>query len=236
MGSVVRIQWGRVLAELLAIALIGGAGLCWAQPLTTEQGQRIVRVTTVLRPTAGQTPELTLRVYNYARVDPVSLASSEHVAAAIFAAAGVETAWVDCPLSQEEYAARPACQTNARPTDIDLKILPRRMAEKLRMRDDPAGFARPCSDSQPGCEVTVFYDLVDELRSYGYRTDSILGHVIAHEMAHVLIGRAHSEHGIMRGQWSHRELQRMSWGLLLCFSDGQAEALRAAVVRRATWR
>jgi hypothetical protein len=195
-----------------------------------------MRVTTVPRPTAGQRPELTLRVYNYARLDPVSLASSERVAAAIFAAAGIETAWVNCPRSQVEYAARPACQTNARPTDIDLKILTRPMAEKLQVRNEPAGFALPCSDSQPGCEVTVFYYLVDELRTYGYRTDSILGHVIAHEVAHVLIGGAHSEHGIMRGQWSRWELQRMSWGLLLCFSDEQSEALRAAVVRRATWR
>jgi hypothetical protein len=44
------------------------------------------------------------------------------------------------------------------------------------------------------------------------RKGRIGGHVIAHEVAHVLIGPGHSEEGIMRGVWSPYDLQRISWG------------------------
>lgn len=182
--------------------------------------------------TGGEVPRLTVRVYNYARLNMASLRSAEEVAGTIFAVAGVGVNWVDCPLSQFQDAAYPACQAAATPTDIDLKILPRRMAVKLRMRDEPLGFALPCSDSDPACEVTILDYMVDELATYGYRADAILGHAIAHEMAHVLIGGGHTPDGIMRGQWSQPELQRMSWGLLLYFSDDQSAALRAAAIRR----
>jgi hypothetical protein len=85
----------------------------------------------------------------------------------------------------------------------------------------------------PACELTVFYHRVDELATNGYRADLILGHVIAHEVAHVLIGAGHSEAGIMQGEWSRYDLQRISWGLLLDFTEKQSVQLRSAVLRRA---
>jgi hypothetical protein len=221
-----------VAVIFLTMGVVSRVSYGWAGPIEGIQSQRVRRTAVVDRQTSGQAPKLTVRVYNYARLNPASLGSAERVAEAIFAAAGVETEWVDCPLSEAEYQARPACQTRATSTDIDLKILPRHMAEKLRMREDLLGFVRPCSDGDPACEVTIFNHVVDELAAYGYRADAILGHAIAHEIAHVLVGGAHSETGIMRAEWSRRELQKMSWGILLGFSGEQSEALVAAAERR----
>jgi hypothetical protein len=176
--------------------------------------------------------KLTLRVYNYAQIDPVSLARSEKVATAIFENVGAELVWLDCPLSQAQFRKYPACQSDLGRADLVLRILPRRMAVKLIASDEPLGFGQPCPSSESACELSVFSDAVDQLATEGYREDLILGHVIAHEMAHVLIGAGHSQEGIMRGVWCSRDLQRISWGMLLDFTGDQARQLRAAAAER----
>jgi hypothetical protein len=195
-------------------------------PLTTA------RATITSDSAPSPNAQLILRVYNYARIDPVSLASSEKVAAAVFQNVGVAIVWVDCPLSQVQSARYPACQEGMGTTDLVLKIIPHYMAMKLEAQNEPLGIAKPCPESEPACELSVLYYRVDELATRGYRADRILGHVIAHEVGHVL-GSGHSDVGIMRGEWSRYDLQRISWGLLLDFTDDQSRQLRSAVLRRA---
>ena len=117
-------------------------------------------------------------------------------------------------------------------TDLILRILPRRMALKLPVSGEPLGFAQQCPETEPACELTVFYFSVDELATHGYREDLVLGHVIAHEVAHVLLGPGHSEEGIMRAEWSRHDLERISWGLPLGFTSDQFSQLRYAILRR----
>ena len=50
---------------------------------------------------------ITLRVYNYAHVATPQLSRAEEEATSIFRQAGVETAWVDCPLSGAELERLP---------------------------------------------------------------------------------------------------------------------------------
>lgn len=181
-------------------------------------------------PTPGAT--LTLRVYNYAHINRGLLSRSEQVATAIFESVGVQIVWLDCPLSQEQFRAYPACQSDLGTADLVLNILSRQMAMKLSILDEPLGFARPCMETVPACELTVLYYRVDEVAADGYRADRILGFVIAHEMTHVLIGSGHSREGIMRGGWSTDDLQRISWGLPLHFTTDESRELRSAIVRR----
>ena len=173
-----------------------------------------------------------LRVYNYARLDPVSMALSEKVASAIYADVGIELVWMDCSVSRPPSRASPACQSRMGPIDLVLRILPRHMAVKLATRDEPLGSAQTCTESEPACEVNVFYHRVDELAAKGYRADRVLGYVIAHEVAHVLLGPRHSEEGILRGEWTRDYLERISWGLALDFTKDQSRQLRNAVLRR----
>jgi hypothetical protein len=175
-----------------------------------------------------------VRVYNYARVDPGLLGGAEKVAAVIFENVGVQTSWVDCSLSPRESQspAYAACQSPMGTADLVLRILPQRMAKKLLPSQDALGSAQLCRESEPACELSVFYSRIDELASKGYRAERILGYVIAHEVAHVLIGAGHSDEGIMRGAWSRYDLQCISWGLALNFTKAQSSQLRYAVLRR----
>jgi hypothetical protein len=181
-------------------------------------------------------PTLRLRVYNYAHIDRGLLTRSEQVATDIFKSVGVEIVWLDCPLSQAQYRAYPACQRDVGPPDFVLRILPRQMAVKLSISDEPLGFARPCTENEPACALTIFYYRVDEMAADGYRADRILGFVIAHEITHALIGPGHSEQGIMRAAWSSGDLQRISWGLPLNFTPDQAARVRSASQRRTNMR
>jgi hypothetical protein len=117
-------------------------------------------------------------------------------------------------------------------TDFVLKILPRHMAMKLRRRTESLGFGQTCPETEPACELSVFYHQIDELATKGYKEDRILAYVIAHEVAHVLIGPGHSEEGIMRGEWTHSDLQRISSALPVNFTTDQSKRLRDTVVRR----
>jgi hypothetical protein len=194
--------------------------------------QTAVQVTTIAHPASASGATLTFRVYNYARVDPVSLARSEEVTTALFERLGIEITWVDCLVSKAQSRTYPACQTEMGSTDLVLRILPRRMAEKLAFPNEPLGSAQTCSVGEPACELNVFYHRVDALAVNGYRADRILGYVIAHEVAHVLLGPRHSEEGIMRGEWTPSDLQHISWGLHLDFTSEQSRQLRYAVLRR----
>src|SRR5262249_17295185 len=176
--------------------------------------------------------KLTLRVYNYASLDRASLSSSEKVAAKIFQNVGIDPVWVDCPTSKRNAVAFQACDSPMGPADFVLRILPRPMAEKARHSEDSLGFAQICSDSEPACELNLFYHRIDELAAKGYRADRILGFAIAHEVAHILLGPSHSDDGIMRASWSSSDLNSISLGLQLDFSDNQSSQLRIAALRR----
>ena len=177
---------------------------------------------------------LTLRVYNYARIDRQILGGAEKVATEVFERLGVQIAWVDCAVSQTESPAYPACQSEMGMADLVLRILPQRMVDRVHASEDALGFAQPCPESEAACELSVFYSRVDKLAgSNGYRAERILGYVIAHEAAHILMGAGHSDLGIMRGEWSPNCLQRISWGMAVDFTKEQSRELRYVVVRRA---
>jgi hypothetical protein len=181
----------------------------------------------------GTPGRLALRVYNYARANSLLLMRTRTVVSDAFAEAGVEIVWIDCPVDAKAHPlAYAACQSNTGPNDLVVRILSRRMGEKLRAPNEPLGFAQVCPESAAACELNVFYDRVEQLAVGGYRPDLVLGYVIAHEAGHVLIGPGHSEQGIMRGQWSAKDLQRISWGVRLQFTGEQSSELRSAVLRR----
>lgn len=139
---------------------------------------------------------------------------------------------MDCTPLRGESLLRETCPSDMGASDLVLRLLPRRMGMKLATPNEPLGFAQECPESEPACELTVFYFRVEELAAEGHRAENILGHVMAHEVAHVLIGPGHSEDGIMRREWSREELRRMSLGLQLGFTVEQSRRLEEAVLRR----
>jgi hypothetical protein len=87
-------------------------------------------------------------------------------------------------------------------------------------------------------EITpVFYDRVEDfaVKHIAYThadTAQMLGHVIAHEIGHLLLNvQTHSASGIMRGRWDLWDVQNAIYGHLL-FTRQQAETIRGEVGRQ----
>lgn len=222
----------RWLAAMLVAGLILPAGT-FAQTVSSGRARGMAERAV---PGRSQVPnpdaKLTLRVYNYASVDAEMLARAEGVAGAIFEESGIGIAWMDCTPVREKLLPDPACSSDMGASDLVLRLLPRRMAMKLAAPNEPLGYAQQCPETEPACELTVFCFRVEEVAAEGHGAESLLGHVIAHEVAHVLIGPGHSYNGIMRREWSREELRRISLGLRLGLSNEQSRQLQAAVLRR----
>jgi hypothetical protein len=180
-------------------------------------------------------PKFTIRVYNYAHVSPKILGRGEQEVTIIFNEAGLEPAWLDCPLSMAEFESYPACQQPWGQADLTLRILPRSMAERDSSGDGTLGFALPGQPGSPGRLANVFYHRVEELARKGqYFEFQILGNAIAHEIGHLLLGSVgHPATGIMKAKWNREDLKPTSLGFLR-FTSEQAKIMKCEVLSRIT--
>ena len=188
---------------------------------------------------------LTIHVYNYAEVSPQTLIQAEKVTARIFRKVGVEIRWLGSPLNSANKQKNSSDRIWFHSSDIQLNILPGSMSESFGPSRD-LGFAVGVG---PNPEVAyVFYERAEQLArqqmaekrlretSAGIverRADigQILGHVIAHELGHLLGLRSHARTGIMRADWNLTDLQDIAYGYLL-FTPRQADVISTEVRRR----
>jgi hypothetical protein len=64
----------------------------------------------------------------------------------------------------------------------------------------------------------VFYDRVQQISRQTVNEGMVLGHAIAHELGHLLLGvDAHSPEGLMRAHWTSRDLALAAQGKLFCW-------------------
>jgi hypothetical protein len=90
-------------------------------------------------------------------------------------------------------------------------------------------YSEPYATSGVGIHI-----LLDRVRQAGSDPPMgvLLGHVIAHEVGHILEGNGwHSPEGIMKAHWSHTDLEKMA-AVPLSFDRDDIESIRAGVSRR----
>ncbi len=187
---------------------------------------------------AKASTEINVRIYNYAAVPEQRMARTQRHAAMVFTKVGLDPIWLDCRLSSAEPIKDAACEEPLRPTDIVLRILPRKMAARLGVKHAICGFALPAKKLGFGT-ATIFHQRVDELVSQGsFSVDRnsaqalVLGHIIAHEIGHLLLGKgSHASRGLMSFPWNKKELKEAAWGGL-AFTRGQTRRVRNAMVER----
>jgi hypothetical protein len=178
-------------------------------------------------------PKITVFVYNYAAISPADLAKTKAEAARIFGRGGIEIEWLDSPLSPREAALFPACDVPPGPTRLAIRILPRPMAERLGPRPDSFGFALHPSDGNFAMVANAFAHRAGEMaRSHRLGRGVLLGHIVAHELGHLLLGaNSHSGAGVMRDSWHARELERIAQGTME-FSAGEARRMQTSIRAR----
>ena len=182
---------------------------------------------------------LTIRVYDYVRLPEAEREQARRQAERIFARAGVPTRWITCALTPGE-TSDPGCKEVVTPTDLVLRILSKEMAIRVPVTGKVFGYAVPSRDERFGTVANVFHHRVAELialkrRRVGGRLYSepvVLGHILAHELGHVLLGpNSHSRFGIMAFPWGPKQLKGCLNGGLL-FSKRQAAKIQKEVRNR----
>ena len=158
---------------------------------------------------AGEFPRpawyhVNLHMHTQVRV-PVQAAlvwDSEETATQIFAKIGIQLTW------RSGRDRRPSCGNSAT-RDLAIEIVPH-ATESLN--DGALAMAMPYGDSS--VRIVVFYDRIAPLlREHDAIQAKILGHVLAHEITHVLQGMArHSETGLMRARWARDDYSQMGLG------------------------
>jgi hypothetical protein len=174
---------------------------------------------------------ITLRMYNYA-VSRRLLSQAEAEATVILAYAGLRPSWVDCPLTDAEVKNFPACGHPMSSTDFIIEILTKTEAERLSSYHEAMGQALECPESEGGCVAYVFYRNIPELASVGNAAEfRLLGHIIAHEIGHMLLGPSHSVAGIMQARWNYTDMKTIVKSFLF-FNGGESRRMRDAVLTR----
>jgi hypothetical protein len=179
----------------------------------------------------GETWDLTVRIYDRVGLRPAWLPRAQAAARHVFDEIGVRTTWVECTPGQDETSA---CAQAPTPTDAFVLIVPRPTRAHARMSGMMGLAVLP--EHGPGSHVYVFHDRVQALAAEYRQVDGsvILGHVIAHEIGHLLLGtNSHSRTGIMSARWFRGELRRLEKGGLL-FAVPEPMRIRAELTERMT--
>ena len=176
---------------------------------------------------ASASVNLSISVFNEAKVADSVLFRGEARAEQILAQAGIHVTWLTCgsPLAggeeTENRSANP-CLAMAFPEHLSVRV----MTRPLAATEDTFGQSF-LDEAGQGCYADIYHGNFALLGSGASLSDAeILGHVIAHEVGHLLLGpNSHSAVGVMRARWDREELEQASRGSLR-FTPTQAAMMR----------
>lgn len=169
-----------------------------------------------------QPPSLKIYLYNQAGVSAMTLDAAEDRAGKIFRQSGIATSWYNCSV---HGLAGADC---SEPLDHGAMVV-QIIHDTKKLNTEIFGTSY-IGGSGYGSYADIFFDRAQRLcREAKVDLPEILGHIISHEIGHLLLGTdSHSRLGIMRAHWESRELKQADRGDLL-FSKEQAKAMQARV-------
>jgi len=175
--------------------------------------------------------QITIRVHDYAQIKSGVLLQAERSAGGILRDAGVETNWVECGVGEAPHGDA-ACARAVTALDFLLNLLPQSMAQRSNFRNDVFGVAIE-SEKDFGFYASIFYNKVEDCAAHEHLDlIPLLGHVIAHELGHLLLGtHSHTDRGLMSASWSSKHLQAAE-RRALTFSSSEAQRLQIAMMAR----
>ena len=165
--------------------------------------------------------QVTVSVHNDAHVPLDTLVSAESTASRVFREAGLNVEWMNC-IGVGNHGSASPCTKAAYPTYLHIRIV----ARARNLPGSTFGIAYLSADGS-GCYSSAFLEPIAHLHAIGGQgVAPVLGHVMAHEIAHLLLGtNSHAAEGIMRAQWQRDELMSASRGELL-FSPRESQVMR----------
>ena len=177
-------------------------------------------------PVRGESPLsalVAISVYNDAEVPANVLARAENEASQVFRQAGIKVHWLNCRIPAASEEASRACREAIFPEHLHLRIV----RKSAGLKGETMGISFQSNDGR-GCYADLFYDPMEQLhKSDGTDMATLLGHVAAHEIGHLLLGtNSHSPAGIMHARWTAEEVASAKAGSLV-FSEKESLRMKA---------
>jgi hypothetical protein len=169
----------------------------------------------VARDVESGTTQVLVNVYDDAEIPANTLLRAEQSAGRIFRIVGLQVIWKNCEDLPQHPGREQGC---AEPRGRSLSI--RVVRHSLTLTDSVFG-ASFLDEHGSGVYGDIFFDNAQRMSEAArLNVGDVLGHVIAHELGHLLLGRdAHSQIGIMRPRWAKEELHNLAMGRLLFTSE-----------------
>jgi|KBSSwiStaDraftv2_1062776.scaffolds.fasta_scaffold21587_2 hypothetical protein len=165
---------------------------------------------------SGQAAEpvtLGIRVVDYTQRAGEALATAEHHVARVFGAAGITIVWREVPPTAA-----------AAPDQVTVLILSEAMIEAKTAKDGIAPSVLGTAVPPPTRRAWIFFRRIEDAAFQQDQSPGlVLGHVIVHEVAHMVANIGHSEAGVMAAAFSP------SLETFQGFTSEQGRELRAAV-------
>lgn len=177
----------------------------------------------------GEPPEsarITISVYNDAQAPAEVLERAQNEASRVFRQAGIEVHWLNCRIPAVSEEASRACRQATFPEHLHLRIV----RKSLGLKAEAMGTSFQADDGS-GCYADLFYEPMQQLhQTDGTDIASLLGHVAAHEIGHLLLGaNSHSAAGIMHAHWTAQELASTKVGGL-AFQHKESQRMKARLM------
>jgi hypothetical protein len=146
---------------------------------------------------------LTVRVYDNADVPKRALRAAFETAAKTLQPGDVDVTWLSCTVSSGGRCTEPL-----RRGELLVRLV--RSGNGAAVDEESLGTALVDPATGTGVLATVYVDRVERLvRGSGGDLGMLLGRAMAHEIGHLLMGRAsHAVRGLMRPRWTRAEVTR----------------------------
>jgi len=162
----------------------------------------------------AQTPDspiVYVHIMDRAGVPAETLGRAQDDAARVFQLSGITLVWVDVK----------ACQASC----LIVRIVVQPVNAKSR-NPNMLGLALSTKEAR-GTNLWIFYPHIQAFSALlGMHASQLLGHVMAHEMGHLLLPNgAHAPTGVMRQEWDKTQAKNAATGLLT-FTPNEASFIR----------
>ena len=163
--------------------------------------------------------EVVARIYNAAQVTAAITDAALSIASRSMAAGGIDTVWKNCDSSD-------VCGTAPAARELVIRLVRSRAATADGV-PFVLGEASIDVNERAGVLATIYVDRVERMAELSAANAALLlGRAIAHELGHLLLAtNAHSSRGLMRAQWSPKDIRRndfVDWVL----TKNEADAIR----------
>jgi len=171
-----------------------------------SSGGWVVAIFLAVQPAGAAKLKITVQVHNAAHAPQSELRNALGQANFILGQAGIKAQWLDCGNSVRDGVGLPGCQALTETGLFVVSIVsedPRGSGSS-----DVLGFA-VLAGRGSGAAV-VYSRIVSKLKDNPEYTEcNLLGHVIAHELGHLLLRSPHHGEGIMKADWNREDFAAM---------------------------